>query len=130
VDLFYEEDGKEKREEIDILSVGNGKFLMAEAKKTVTSFLRKDGEVEKFITKVKALKPDVALLIFENFAEREEEATQVKTDLGTVRNTILKETSIDSSALSIVVASETPNFNEYDDDLGFTGSRVFKIISR
>src|SRR5690606_29497172 len=55
--LFFEEGGKEIWEEVDILSVGNGKFLVGEVKKTATSFLRKDGDIEKFIVKVNALKP-------------------------------------------------------------------------
>ncbi len=122
--LFYEEGGEKKREEIDILSVGNGKFLVGEVKKTATSFLRKDGEIAKFITKVNALKPSVALLIFEQFAVDAAEVEQVKVDLNKVRDMILKKTGLDSSSLSIVVASEERKFDEYGHDFGVTGPRL------
>jgi len=126
--LFFEEGGEEKWEEIDILSVGNGQFLVGEVKKTATSFLRQDGDIAKFIAKINALKPDVALLIFENFAENAEEVEQVKTDLNTAKATILRETGLNPSSLSIVVAETIRDFNEYDHDFGVTGPRLNKII--
>jgi len=126
--LFYEEDGKEKWEEIDILSVGNGQFLVGEAKKTATSFLRKEGEIAKFITKVNALKPDVALLIFESFAESAADVEQVKIELNNAKTRILNECGLDPTALRIVVASETRDFDGYGHDFGVTGPRLNAII--
>lgn len=126
--LYYEENGQEKWEEIDILSVGGSRFLIGEAKKTATSFLRKDGEMAKFITKVNALKPNVALLIFENFAENPAEVEQVKTDLNTAKTTILNDTGLAPESLSIVVAEAIRDFNEYDHDFGVIGPRLNEII--
>lgn len=52
--------------EIDILCVRAGEFCAVEAKKTVRAFLQAQ-EIDKFIKKVKLIKPNVAILAFEEY---------------------------------------------------------------
>lgn len=124
VNLFFGQEGKEALEEIDILSVLDGKFLAGEVKQTATSFLRKEGEIEKFIIKIKALKPDIALLVFEDFTEKVDEIETVKAELNSVKSRIINEANLKSDGLKILVASATENFNSYDDNFGVVGPRL------
>jgi hypothetical protein len=128
VDLYFEEGGLTKREEIDILCVQNGTLMAAEVKKSATSFLRKDGEISKFVTKIKALKPDTALLIFEELSENPAEAPQVKIELEQVRQQISADTRLDSNKLKAIVASESREFREYGEDFGWCGERTEKFL--
>lgn len=128
VNLFYEHAGKENREEIDILSVSNGSFIAGEVKKTATSFLRKDGEIGKFINKIKALNPDIALLVFEDLTDKEDEKELIKKELIELRKSIQEQLYMPPKSVKIVVGSDDPEFNKYDQDLGITGPRLKKLI--
>lgn len=128
-DLFYEKNDKYEREEVDILCVGGGRFIVGEVKKTATSFLLKDGEVDKFIVKVNALKPDIVLLIFEEFTDVNNNINQVKADLLIAKRKISNETGLSDDRIRIIIASETQSFNEYDLSFGVTGPRLRSIIS-
>ena len=86
VEFFYNGDQKG---EIDILCVLDGKFIVGEVKKSVLGFIgvtssdenMNEGEVQKFIKKINYLKPDIALLVFEQYSEEFETHRSTKQKL-------------------------------------------------
>jgi hypothetical protein len=124
IDLFL--DYKKKTHEIDLLCVIGGIFYAVEVKRSVIGFIDKDGEVTKFIQKINMIRPDVALLVFEQYCESEDEVERIKKELKKILQYISDKVST-RVKVQTLVASDSPEFRDYPDDLGYYGKRVSKF---
>lgn len=118
VDLFLDRDSSESKNEIDILCVVEGKFYATEVEKSASSFIGKSDEIKKFIKKINLIRPDVALLVFEQYCKEGENTDPIKKELKKVVADIYKNVS-NYIKVEIVVASDYPEFNEYPLDIGY-----------
>lgn len=126
VDLFREYNIHESKNEIDILCVLEGMFYAVEVKLSAIGFTEKLGEIDKYIEKILLIKPDVALLAFEQYSESKKDIGKAKQKLkevvGNISMKIGKYIKVET-----VIASDYPQFNEHPVDLGRYGDRVNKI---
>ncbi len=118
VDLFLKEDSNEPKNEIDILCVLDGKYYATEVKKSANSFTSKPDEIDNFIEKIKLIKPDIALLVFEQYCEEGDDAEPTKEKLKKMV-TYVSENVGNYIRVEAVVASDYPEFSEYPVDLGY-----------
>ncbi len=118
VDLFLKKDSSEPKNEIDILCVVEGKFYATEVEKSASSFTSKTDEINKFIKKINLIRPDVALLVFEQYCKEGENAEPIKEELKKVVADISKNVG-NYIKVEIVVASDYSEFSEYPVDLRY-----------
>ncbi|MDP3049690.1 MAG: hypothetical protein Q8N12_09745 [Thermodesulfovibrionales bacterium] len=129
VDLFPDYDNSERKHEIDILCMLDGKFYAVEVKLSANGFTEKPDIIEKFIKKISLIRPDVALLAFEQYCEPEADAESAKKELKGVVADISQKIG-EQIKIETVVASDFEEFNEYPVDLGYWGKRVLKMLDK
>lgn len=127
VDLFEIYDNPASKQEIDILCILNGVFHMVEAKLSASSFINKQGELEKFIKLIKQLRPDVAILSFERYCLEEEDVGSTRDKLNQTAETIRNQIG-PWTKLQILVAQEFDDFNQFPLDFGWQGQRMLKYL--
>jgi hypothetical protein len=86
-------------------------------KKSANSFINKPDEIGKFINEINLIRPDVALLVFEQYCEEGENAEPIKEKLKNVVADVSKNVS-NYIKVEIVVASDSPEFCGYPVDIG------------
>lgn len=129
VDLFYESDNPKNKNEVDILCLVDGKFYAAEVEMSAISFTKKPDEIEKFIKKVSLLRPDIALLAFEQYCAPAADEESAKKDLKVVVEDISQKIGRQIK-IETVVASNFEEFNEFPVDLGYWEKRVLKMLDK
>lgn len=123
VDLFYNE---ERKEELDILCVLNGEFILGEAKKSSMQFTESEEEIQKFINKINSLMPDKVLLAFEQYSQNNEETNSAQKKLASTLKKI--ETHIPKHiSIKVIVAEKDPDFRDYPTEIPFPGIRTERI---
>jgi hypothetical protein len=125
VDLYESDEDLSKRNEIDILCMVDGEFNAVEVKRSASMFLNKDGAQDKFVNVVGLLRPDIALLAFEQYCSEGEDANAIRARLTEAASQI-RERIGPWTKLKVLVAQDDPSFNEFPADLGWHGSRVSK----
>ena len=126
VDLFEDDNDQEKKNEIDILCVIDGKFFAVEVKLSPQILIQKTDEVDKFVKKINLIQPDIAILSFERYSELENNIESTKTSLKKIHEDIRKR--IDANIeVKILVAAEVPGFNDYPPELGWSGKRTWAM---
>lgn len=128
VDLFDQASGNDKNE-IDVLAMIKGEFYAVEVKSTVSTFLRKDGAVDKFVGIVGRLRPDVALLSFEKYSSDPELRDEMKRDLESAA-TLIRARLGPWVRLEIMVAEDEADYREFTWDFGYHGDRLKDLDSR
>lgn len=123
VDLYEKYDDPAKKNEMDILCVLDGKFYTAEVKLSVSLFINKPGEVDKFVKEINLIQPDVAMLAFERYCESEEDVEATKASLIKVSDDIRKRIG-SYIELKTIVAYDVQGFNDHPVDLGWFGRRT------
>jgi ribosomal protein S27E len=123
VDLYPEYDNYKVTNEIDILFVLEGKFYAAEVKLSAAGFTREPDDIKKFVNKINLIRPDVALLVFEQYCEDSVDLEQTREDLGTTIADISARVG-DYVKVKTVIASDFSDFSEHPIDLGCQGKRV------
>jgi len=123
VDVFESDQAPDRRNEIDILCVCDGAFCAVEAKQSVSTFLKKDGAVDKFVKIVELLRPDVAVLSFERYGVPEAEFDVLKASLAETSR-LIRERIGPWVELKVLVAENDPRFGLFPDDLGWHGHRT------
>jgi len=122
VDLFEKQDDSDNKSEIDILCVVDGAYCAVEVKSSVSLFVKKPGEKEKFIKKISRLRPDVAILCFERLSEEGINAEEMRQALSIACNQIKMQ--IDSKiTLEIIIANDHDSFTKHPASLGRFGHR-------
>ena len=81
IDLYENYDDHEKKNEIDIICMLEGKFYAIEVKYSASLFVNKRKDIDSFVKKVNLLQPDIAMLSFERYCEKEEDIETVKASL-------------------------------------------------
>ncbi len=122
VDLYEEYDQPNKRSEIDLLCIVDGLHYAVEVKRTASQFLHKAGDLQKFVTIMNLLNPDVAMLSFERYCELDEDVPKVKQELAGIETGLLAQLA-STIRLEIIVASDLPEFNDDSGEVGFLGPR-------
>ena len=123
VDLFEKYDDPETKKEIDILCIHSGKFIAVEVKRSASQLIGKPEAIDSFIKKMNFIRPDIAILSFEQYCDSEGDVKAVKTSLSQVL--IDMRTRIDSNIkVEIIIASETQGFNDLPVSLGYFGWRT------
>ncbi len=126
VDLYEKYDDPDKKNEMDILCVLDGKFYAAEVKLSASLFINKPKEVDNFVKEINLIQPDIAMLAFERYCEPEEDVEVTKASLIKVSDDIRKR--IDSYIeLKIIVAYDVQGFNDHPADLGCYGRRTHSM---
>lgn len=126
IDLYKKHDGHKKKHEIDIFCMLDGKFYAIEVKLSASLFLNKREEVDNFVEKINILQPDIAMLSFERYCEKEEDIGTVKDSLKKVSAELRKR--IDPNIeLKTIVAHDVQGFNEHPSELGWFGRRTASI---
>ena len=129
VDLFPDHDNSEKKHEIDILCMLDGRFYTVEVKLCATGFTKKPDEIEKFIKKMLLIRPDVALLAFEKYCDLEADLVSAMEELKNVIKDISQKVG-QRIKIETVVATDFEEFNEFPVDLGCWGPRVLKLFDK
>lgn len=127
VDLYPEYD-KPERSEIDILCVLGGKFYAGEVKKSALG-ITKGEALEKYIKKIELLRPDVALLVFEQLCNEEGDKELAKTEL-TAAVEKIQQCNVVGLEVSVIIASDNPQFSEYPIDIGIMGKRTSALLHK
>ena len=127
VDLFREHEKPESKNEIDILCVLDGMFYAVEVKLSAINFSESSEEIIKFTEKISLLKPDVALLAFEQYCKNENDLESAKNKLKEVVSDISRKIG-QQIRVETIIASDFPAFNEHPIDIGYYGNRVIKIL--
>ena len=125
VDLYERDDDPESKNEIDILCMLDGVFYAVEAKRSVSTFLGKQGAIDKFVKIIDLLRPDVALLAFERYCGEGEDTQTAKGRLSEAVREISARVG-QWTKLETLVAQDIRGFNDFPADLGWHGRRVHK----
>lgn len=126
VELYRSDDVQDvNNNELDILCVLGGAFYAVEAKRSVSLLLNKDGAIDKFVKVIGLLRPDVALLAFERYCAEKEDVEKIKERLAEVTRDIQEQIG-PWTKLQVLVAQDFDSFNNFPQDLGFSGHRVHK----
>ncbi|MVF24650.1 hypothetical protein EVC37_24065 [Methylocaldum sp. BRCS4] len=123
VDLYEREDNPELKNEIDILCMLGGKFYAVEAKATASMVLNKTGSIEKFLKVIGMLRPDVAMLSFERYGNEDDDIPNIKARLQEAEQ-FISERLAPGTTLTILVAEDINDFNEFPHNLGWYGRRT------
>ncbi|TQV87362.1 hypothetical protein [Aliikangiella coralliicola] len=126
VDLFYDWKDRSNKNEIDLVGVVDGKLFIGEAKRSADYFINDDEEVEKFKCLIREIKPDVAILVFEQYAENSDLIDTTKTSLEQFKVTLVDEIQFKID-LRIMISSDYENYAEFGFDFGETGSNVMRF---
>ena len=112
VQLFNEGSAKAPTIEIDLICVIDGKLYVGEVKKTASQYLTKQEDINKFIEVIERIRPDVALLSFENWGENEQDIHAAKHFISAVKEKI--ENLNPSIQVQILIAADhDASFNVY-----------------
>ena len=123
MDLYENYDAPEMKKEIDILCMHGGKFIAVEVKRSARQLINKPEGVDSFVQKMNLIRPDIAMLSFEQYCDSEEDVETAKTSFGKTLNEI--RSRLDSNIeLETIVASEVQGFNDAPADLGYFGRRT------
>lgn len=122
VDLFESDDSNDKNE-IDILCMLAGEFVAVEVKQSATSFLNDSEALDKFVEVAKKLRPDVAMLSFQQYCPENEDSAATKARLMEAA-AIIRGRIGPWIKLELLVAQDTQDFGEFTADLGWYGPRV------
>ena len=123
MDLFEKYDAPETRKEIDILCIRSGKFIVVEVKRSASQLFDKPEAIDGFIQKMNFIRPDIAILSFEQYCDSEGNVEAAKTSLSQVLIDV--RTRIDSNIkVETIIASEAQGFNDIPADLGYFGWRT------
>lgn len=125
VDLYDRDEEPQSKNEIDLLAMVDGAFYAAEVKSSASIFLNKDGSIEKFLKMIGLLRPDIALLAFENFCTEAKDVETTRARLGET-GTRIREQISPCTKLEILVAQDIHAFNDFPVDLGWFGRRTQK----
>lgn len=126
VDLFEKYDAPETRKEIDILCIRSGKFIAVEVKRSASQLFNKPEAISSFIQKMNLIRPDIAILSFEQYCDSEGDVEAAKISLSQAMTDVRKH--LDSNIkVEIIIASETQGFNDIPADLGYFGWRTSSI---
>ena len=127
VNLYEQEDDLQSQNEIDILGVVGGKFYAVEAKRSVSMFVNKVENIDKFVKVIGLLRPDIAFLAFERYCADDQDADAIKIRLAEVAKII--ETQIGPwIKLKVCVAQDMADFDEFSGEFGWSGDRIQKYF--
>jgi hypothetical protein len=126
VDLYEKDDDRDKKNEMDILCMLNGKFCAVEVKLSAFQFINNPAQADNFVKKINLIRPDIAMISFERYCEPEENVEATKAAL--IQTIDALRQRIDANImLEKIVANDVPEFNDYPADLGFWGKRTSSI---
>lgn len=126
IDLYEQYDNREKKNEIDIVCMLDGKYYAVEVKYSASLFVNKRKEVDNFVKKINLLQPDIAMLSFERYCEKGEDIEIVKASLKKVSEELRKRIG-SNIEFNTIVAHDVQGFNEHPPELGWFGRRTRKI---
>ena len=127
VDLYPESGNRKTKNEIDLLCVIGGSFYAVEVKLSAIGFIEKPDEINKFVEEIALIRPDIALLVFEQYCESETDLETTKIKLEEVLKDIAERVG-KHITVETMVASDSSEFDEYPVDLGYRGRRVRKFL--
>ncbi|MDR6984620.1 hypothetical protein J2X32_003266 [Rheinheimera pacifica] len=127
INLFKNREGND-RNEIDLLTVIDGKFIAAEVKLSAASFVEAPNEIATFIDEIRRLSPDIAFLICEQYCQNLSDIDEYKGKLDDVLGEIRE--SVPKVQLKVIVASEVDCFNSVPLEIGAWGERTYAFIDK
>ena len=127
VDLYPESGNRKIKNEIDLLCVIGGRFYAVEVKLSAIGFIETPDEINKFVEEITLIRPDIALLVFEQHCESETDLETTKIKLKKVLEDIAGRLG-NHIKIESMVASDFSEFGEYPVDLGYRGKRVRKFF--
>lgn len=128
VNLIKSEENDEDRNEIDILAIIEGKFVVSEVKYSVESFIDNPEEISKFTEIINKLNPDVAILAFEVYdnLDSPKKIEEISTRFRDIFDEL--KTKIPSYVdFRYFVARDVKEFRNFPIELGPWGERTLKV---
>lgn len=126
VNLYEKADVSETKKEIDILCMHGGKFIAVEVKRSVKQLLNSEEAINSFIYKINLIRPDIAILAFEQYCDSEGDLASAKSEY--IQAFQDMRSKIDPTVeIETIVASETHGFNDAPDNFGYFGQRTDNI---
>ena len=129
VDLFHEYNNKNLKNEIDLIALIDGKYIVAEVKLSAASFITKRDEIDAFVDEIIRLYPDIAYLIFEQYCDEDDEKEWFKDRLDELIIE-LRQRIPDTTNLKVIVSSEYPEFVKIPFEFGPYGKRTWKMLDK
>lgn len=123
VDLYEKYDAPQMKNEIDILCMLGGKFIAVEVKRSASQLTNKPEAVDSFVQKMNLIRPDTAILSFEQYCDSKEDVETAKTSLRQVLIEVRKRIH-SNIKVETIVASDVEGFNDMPTDLGYFGRRT------
>ncbi|HAS6452958.1 TPA: hypothetical protein I7291_06545 [Vibrio parahaemolyticus] len=127
INLFKNREGNENNE-IDLLAVIDGKFVAAEVKLSVASFVDNPHEVTAFIDEIQRLSPDIAFLICEQYCQEKIDIDEYKAKIEEVTDNIREK--VPNVEVKVIVANEVDSFTKVPIELGPYGERTHAFFER
>ena len=129
VDLYKSYRKRNSKKEIDLLAIVGGKYYAGEVKYSVTDLLDSVGEVESFLEKINALRPDIAYLAFETYkhSNQTEDIQSIKNRLSVIIQSLKMQIS-KHIEIKYVIAEDIFEFKEFPNELGPWGKRTHTLI--
>lgn len=124
VNLYAEHNAPESSKEIDILCIHDGKFIAVEVKRSAKQLIDNKGQaIDSFVEKMNLIRPDIAMLSFEQYCQSSEEVEETKTQLSQASQEIQSKLE-PAIGLRMLVACDEQGFNDTPTDLGYIGERT------
>lgn len=129
IDLYRKYDDDQHKNEVDLIAIIDGNFIIAEVKRSAASFIDKTEEADKFVDEVNRLCPDVAYLIFEKICDDENDKKRYEDHIKDLVDELMRKIP-KTTELKIVVASQEFEFSEFPSQLGPYGRRTMRMLDQ
>jgi hypothetical protein len=94
-----------------------------EVKQSASQLFDKPEAIDSFIQKMNLIRPDIAILSFEQYCDSKGDVEAARTSLSQTMTDVRKR--LDSNIkVETIIASETQGFNDIPADLGYFGWRT------
>ncbi|WP_340680908.1 hypothetical protein [Paraglaciecola sp.] len=127
INLFKNREGNQNNE-IDLLAIIDGAFIVAEVKLSAASFVDNPDEVTAFIDEIQRLSPDIAFLICEQYCQEPTDINKYRVEFERVVVSIRQ--NVPNVEVKVIVASEVDSFNSMPIKLGPHGERTHAFFDR
>ncbi|AZC18871.1 hypothetical protein [Pseudomonas sp. CMR5c] len=125
INLYDNVDDKNCINEVDIVAIVDGVFFVVEVKLSAASFVDSPREIDNFIAECERLRPDTAVLFFEQYCETKLEEEVYRDKLSKLTVEIAEKLPV-SVKLEVITASDLESYRDLShcSGVGVCGERA------